>query len=359
MSGKNGYLYFDPVTAAMIAISTVPNAEYAALYPFVEIPLDELEMLANEEPKSNEPGYVFFNGQWGGIRGVSLNPEPDMMARYDHIRVPREHVMKFMSDEWHVEEWEIGYTTTNRTEPRLIKKGTPRLIRLSMIDTEWTELPDHKPPVPVTLCVRAARQEGSILVFLDRPEGDMEIETEVDKMRFMITRRGDPSQVFDWIEIDVKELVEKGSLIIPVNADLTSDVTVYTKRLFEGSYQEFVQYHNMIQLPKGHFSDMDRFRTDLGDERPSVIATIDRKRGIIRLDFQEKVAKLYDRESPDVPLVLTVPNDPTFILWGTKLHLPQLFEKGKVELAIPDRLKDQPFDIVTPLIVRNMLVREG
>lgn len=325
------------------------------------IVLDDL--LAALQP-SQEPGYVYYSGQWGDIRGISLTPIADL-AEVDFIRVPQDKALAFLDGSENADRWQVGYAASDRHNLRLIKKGADRFVRLEIIDARYVEVSRMRQVSgTLSLIIRASRGENALQFALERGMDAPEFQTEVETLEFLITRRGDPSMLHERITIAVEELLE-GPVLVKTTTDLARDISLYTRRLFETCHFEYVPFlvvgvegTKMMRFPTGHTHDLAPFRRiEVEGMQPTLVAKLNRESATLLMELQPG-GRMYDRELSKMTLLFTVRRDPSMVQHGTSFSLDELYDNGSVTLSLPQAVIDGDFDIWAPLLFETMVLRD-
>lgn len=345
------FVYVNRVTGEVVETTPELDEALAVIYDAVQI---------NETTApDNEPGYIYFDGDLGEIRCVSLASDAEATARYDVIRVDREQALRFMTGEDDPAHWSVGYTVEDRSTPRLMPGTAKRVVVVRTIDDDWFELAPAQQNGLVRLTVTVARKEGLAIFDLAVPKSIEIDHAGVEAMTFMFTRAHDRTVFFGSIDVDLAELCEKGRVTAPLSSHIGNEnVSVFTRRVFPHSGAVVEDYYqNKRVLPIGHFIDLMRFgRVRTADT--SLEARIDRGTHRIVFRIPEGKYQLYDRPLDRLPIMLTKRFDPGFVLHTSYLMIQDLVGGKDVEIAIPAALSEVPFDIVTPLVFVDPIVVE-
>lgn len=356
MSGV-GYVYFNKDTAEIKGITFDPDAALASLYAFIEVPRSELDLLASSTVMRPKQGFVYYEPVSGQIRGVSFTRDADLDSRFDAIAISIGEAEKFMEGEYLPDDWCVGRTEASGTEPVLVRRSAGKIVlKLTCIDEGWVMIPESPadPLEPVGIIISIARRAGTIRLILRKPAMYGTVESDAETVSVIISKPDDPSVVYAILNVSLSDLFTRGTVEADLGCVLPERVTVLTRRITPATTLEVGDYHNnRLPLPS-HFCDLVRFGADT--QHASLAATIRRDKIVVKLNPTD--IGLYERDLAVLPLLLTKPGDPTFILHAATINVSQLFASAECVIALPPHLRGERFDLYTRLLFASAGVKD-
>src|SRR3712207_9591430 len=64
------------------------------------------------------------------------------------------------------------------------------------------------------------------------------------------------------------------------------------------------------------------------------------------------------RDISDIPLLFTFRDDPGYVLHTARVCFDALLRNGKLDVAVPDFLMDEHFDVMLPLVFEKMVIKD-
>jgi hypothetical protein len=341
------YIYEDE-DGGVIAISPRVLPEYEGLYT---------RSIWNDTPEAKQElnGLVYYD-RVGTIRAVCFHPSDELARQYDCATIPRDIAEQLSSGELPTDDWIIGYTTTDRVNPKLLPRNSKnRLVKLIQRDG-WARITDERPQGSAILLLRIGVDERKFMLRLLLSPG-VELASEVEEFTILFTAPEDMATIYQGAKVKMSDL-RNGDLIFPLGLDPSQPYDVYIPDIFDGVQRQssfFVS--NLLPLPEGHFCDVVRVPWET-EYAPGLVVAVYRDERKIQFEFDKKDGAVYDRDLNDMPVLFTIRDNPGYLLHTARISFYHLVQTGYLDIDIPDHLIMDRFDIMLPLVFENMVMKD-
>lgn len=269
--------------------------------------------------------YVYHDAD-GAIKAIAPAPQEEF-GEYDYYVVDEEIALKFLTAEYSVDEWfvvETGDGVFNLQQNVLdsVPSDAGTVIQIPPAGDNSSTLP----VVTVALYLKSNTFEVSIpqkfvgvpLVNIMEPE-----------LRFILHKQKDPSMVLGEFKINVKQLVERGSVRYQFKNQIT-DYAVSTIKAFR-NYQLVIRNADWMtaHVRTGHMNKLTVFKQ--ANEVPEDFEGVVVYHLINNNTLELKVVgepQLYTPESSKPSVFLTKAGDPMIFVDTIDYDVNELIEKG-------------------------------
>ncbi len=301
-----------------------------------------------------EGAYIYHNGFY--ICGISFVIDPEMEQKFDKLIIPTEIAIKFVDGSLSHDRWFYWNEKLYNNDINKIADG----LVLDIIDDKYVRIEENNKANNLWLGIRIYPNTQNIVFTLTSLLVNFKYNEEF--LNFVITEKDDPSTVYYVLNVPLQELFEnqEWSFILPIEPNKKLDI--YTKRLFpnygieyprtiikEGR-EVFENVNMVLSLPKNYFIDLQSFDDQVSER--GLQAALDRRTGHVTFSVVGTEVEIYKHSMMLIPLLFTMPNDPSLIRFGTTLSIEELSNKS-IKIRTPDGFLDHDFDIWSPLVYKN------
>jgi hypothetical protein len=341
------YIYEDE-EGGILAITSHVLPEFEGLYTrkvWQDVP----------DAKAEEAGGLVYYDRLGAIRAVSFHPSEELTQQYDCVSIPRTIAEQLSSGELSTDDWFVGYTTTDRVNPRLLPRKTEnRLIKLIQRDG-WIKATEERPKGSAVLLLRIGIDERKCLLRLLHP--GVEVASDVEEFTMLFTAPEDMATIYQGMKIKMSDLV-KGDMIYPLRFDPTQPFDVLIPDIFEGFQREAALFiSNVLPMPQGHFCDVVRVPWQT-EYKPGLTVAVYRDERKVQFEFDKEEGAVYDRDLNNLPVLFTFRDNPGYLLHTARVSFYHLIQTGFLDIDIPDHLVADRFDIMLPLVFEKMVMKD-
>lgn len=341
------YIYEDE-NGGVLAITPHVLPEYEGLYT------RKIWQDAPEEKNTEASGLVYHD-RLGTIRAVCFHPSEELAQQYDCTVIPRDLAEQLSSGELSTDDWFVGYTTTDRVNPKLLpRKIKNRLVRLIQRDG-LTKATEEYPMGSAVLLLRIGLDEGKFLVRLVHP--GVEVATDIEEFTILFTAPEDMTALYQGVKIKMSDLLN-GDLVFPLRLDPTQPFDVIIPDIFDGFQRQNALFvSNLLPMPQGHFCDVVRVPWQT-EYKPGLVVAVYRDERKVQFEFDKQEGSVYDRDLNDLPVLFTIRDNPGYLLHTARVSFYHLVQTGYLDIDIPDHLISDRFDIMLPLVFENMVMKD-
>jgi len=269
--------------------------------------------------------YIYHDNQ-GAIKAVAPAPQEEF-GDYDFHIVDEEVALKFITAEYSVDEWfvvETGDGVFNLQQNVLdsVPSDAGTVIAIPQDSTGDSNVPT----ITVALYLKSNTFEVSIpQKFVGVPL----VNITEQELRFILHKQKDPSMVLGEFKINVKQLVERGSVRYQFKNQI-SDYAVSTIKVFR-NYQLVIRNADWMtaHVRTGHMNKLTVFKqaTQVPEDFEGVVVYHLINNNTLELKVVGE-PQLYTPESSKPSVFLTKAGDPMIFVDTIDYDVNELIEKG-------------------------------